>query len=63
MDTISLRDDLLTGAKAIADYLGWPERRVYHFASKKYLPIGSVGGLLTARKSELDRALSVTEAA
>jgi hypothetical protein len=53
-----LSDDLLTGATAIAEYVGWNERRVYHAASQGYLPIGRAGQLLIARKSELDRALS-----
>ena len=54
----SLADDLLTGAPAIAEYVGWNERRIYHAASQGYLPIGRAGQLLIARKSELDRALS-----
>jgi hypothetical protein len=48
--------DLLTGAKAIAQYLGWSQRKVYH--AKKYLPIKSVGAVLIARKCELDDATS-----
>jgi hypothetical protein len=51
-----LKADLLTGAKAIAEYLGWPERKVFY--AQKHLPIGNVGRLLIARKSELDKALS-----
>jgi hypothetical protein len=54
----SLAGDLLTGASAIAAYLGWPERRVYYFAEKKHLPIGRVGSMLVARRSQLDRALT-----
>jgi len=60
---IPLREDLLTGAKAIADYIGWPERRVYYAADRKHLPIGHSGNLLIARKSELDRALSPSSTA
>ena len=52
------RDDLLTGAAEIGDYLGWNARKVYHAAEKGYLPISKVGVILTARKSELQRALS-----
>jgi hypothetical protein len=61
----SLADDLLTGASAIAAYLGWPERRVYYMAEKGYLPITHVGTLLVSRRSQLDRALTFdnTEAA
>ena len=55
---IPLNEDLLTGAKAIADYLGWPTRKVYYAYSKNYLPITSVGQVLIGRKSELNRALS-----
>ena len=47
----ALADDLLTGAAAIAEYLGWNQRRIYHAASQGYL--------LIARKSELNRALSL----
>jgi hypothetical protein len=58
--TTPLSEDLLTGAQAIADHLGWPIRRVYYVADRKALPIGHVGALLIARKSELDRALSAS---
>jgi hypothetical protein len=57
-DDVPLHDDLLTGAPAIAAYLGWPVRRVYYAAEQEYLPIGRIGKLLTARKRKLDRALS-----
>jgi len=56
--TDDLAADLLTGASAIAAHLGWEVRRVYYVADKKYLPIRQIGKLLTARKTELDRALS-----
>ena len=56
--SFSLSDDLLTGAPAIAAYLGWNTRRVYHAVRMKYLPIKRIGGTLIARKSELNRALS-----
>lgn len=61
----SLRDDLLTGAPAIAEFIGWPVRRVYYAAERKMLPIGRVGTMLIARRTELDRALSglISEAA
>lgn len=57
-----LSADLLTGAAAIAGYIGWPPRRVYYAADRKQLPIGRVGQILIARKSELDRALSYDSA-
>jgi hypothetical protein len=59
MSATPLREDLLTGASAIAEYLGWSQRRVYYCADKGYLPIVRSGAILTARKSQLDRALSV----
>ena len=58
-----LRDDLLTGAIAIAEYTGWTVRRVYYAAEQKHLPIGRVGQTLIARRSELKRALSGERAA
>lgn len=57
-EAVSLRDDLLTGASEIAEYLAWPKRRVYHAARCKHLPITHVGAILVARKSELNRKLS-----
>jgi hypothetical protein len=62
MSSIPLRDDLLTGASAIADYTGWPVRKVYHAASRGYLPVMRIGPILLARKSELDRAFSAEAA-
>jgi hypothetical protein len=56
--SVPLREDLLTGCAAIAEYLGWNERRVYYVADKGYLPIKRIGNILTARKSELDKSLT-----
>lgn len=55
-----LSDDLLVGARAIADWFGWAgktgERRVYNMAEKRQAPIHRIGGLgLCARKSSLRR--------
>jgi hypothetical protein len=58
MPNNDLRDDLLTGAAAIADFTGWKVRKVYHVAERGHLPIKRAGGILIARKSELRRALS-----
>jgi hypothetical protein len=58
MSTTKLGDDLLTGAREIGEFLGWPERKVYHAASRGYLPVGYVGPILIARKSELTTTLS-----
>jgi hypothetical protein len=60
MKSAPLSEDLLTGAREIGQYLGWPTRRVFYFYGQKRLPIRSVGRMLVARKSELDRALSAS---
>ena len=61
-EAVSMRDDfrndLLTGASEIAEYLGWSKRRVYHASRTGHLPMTHAGALLVARKSELSRALS-----
>jgi len=59
--TTPLSADLLTGAEQIAAYLGWPTRKIYHARRQGHLPIRSVGAILIARKSELDRVLSALE--
>ena len=51
-----LTDDLLQGAKAIAEYMGqgWTERKVFNAFEQRSLPIHKVPGLgITARKSTL----------
>ena len=55
---VPLNQDLLTGCRAIAQYLGWPERKTYFVAQQGHLPIRAVGRSLIARKSELNGALS-----
>ena len=51
-----LRDDLLTGAKAAADYIGATPRTVYHMAENGTLPCVKRGKRLFFRKSELEAA-------
>lgn len=59
----TLADDLLEGADAIAAFLGWKPRRVYHVAEKGCLPIHKVVGLgLVARKSTLRAAFEQLDA-
>lgn len=53
-----LAEDLLSGAKAAADYLGESPRKVYDMAGKGELPCIRKGQKLYFRKSELDRAFS-----
>lgn len=52
----TIRDDLLTGADAIAMFLfGDPKkrRRVYHLADGEQLPVFRLGNMVCARKSAL----------
>ena len=64
-DNTPLKENLLTGAAAISEYLGkdWPARRIYYAAERGYLPIKRVGNTMTALKSELDRHFSATQSA
>ena len=49
------KDDLLNGAQEIADYLGWPARRVYYQIEKGGLPVKRLGA---AHSSPVDRRSS-----
>jgi hypothetical protein len=51
-----LADDLLNGAREIAEFLGTNTREVYHLAKHKRLPIGRLGKKLIASRSGLRRA-------
>jgi hypothetical protein len=46
-------DDLLLGANAIAEFLGIEPKQVYYFASRRLIPAGKLGGILTASKQKL----------
>ena len=51
-------DDLIVGAKAIAEFMRWPgqERRIYNLAEKGAMPIWNEVGLgVVASKSALKR--------
>jgi hypothetical protein len=50
-----LADDLLLGARAIADELGLDEHAVYYLAKMKRLPIGKLGKNLIASRATLRR--------
>jgi hypothetical protein len=62
---IPLRDDLLTGAEEISDFLGpsWPLRKVYHAARCGHLPISKSGHILTASKRRLSEEIFAKSAA
>ena len=49
-----LKNDLIFGAKAAADYIGLTERSIYHMVEQKKIPHGRVGMRIFFRRSELD---------
>ena len=49
----SLADDRLRGAKAIGDFIGESEKRVYYLAERGYLPLGRLGATLIGSKAAL----------
>lgn len=52
-DNDNLAADLLRGADAIASFLGFPRRAVYHAVSRGHLPSFKVGETICARRSTL----------
>ena len=50
-----LGDDLLFGAKAIADYLGVPVRKVFYWGETGQLPLFKMKKQWAGRKSTLTR--------
>ncbi len=51
-----LSADLLSGAKAAADYIGEKPRTIYHMAEAGLIPVIRKGRKLYFRKSELEAA-------
>ena len=51
--TMNLADDLLNGAKEIADYINQGQRRTYHLLETGQLPASILGGRWTSRKSTI----------
>jgi len=51
-----LSSDLLSGAKAAAEYIGETPRAVYHMTEQGLLPVIRKGRKLYFRKSELEAA-------
>ncbi len=60
---MELKDDKLKGAKAIAEFLGEDERRVFYMLEKNQIPGVKYGGLWNARKSTLVKHIEKLEAA
>jgi len=47
--------DLLTGAEAIAAFIGVKPRRIYHLVETRRLPVFRIGNTVCARRSTLLR--------
>lgn len=60
---VSIADDMLEGADAIAGFLGLSKRQVYHLTSSSRLPVFRLAGTLCARRSVLLDYIARQEAA
>jgi len=58
----NLAADLLRGADAIASFLGFPRRSIYHSIAKNHLPHFRIGETVCARKSTLTAWIAEQEA-
>lgn len=59
---MELKDDKLTGAKAIAKFIGEDERRTFYLLEHKQLPAFKLGGRWATRKSTLMKHYEKLEA-
>ncbi|MCO5156126.1 MAG: helix-turn-helix domain-containing protein [Aquamicrobium sp.] len=59
----NIAGDILRGADAIARFLGFPRRTIYHLASKNGLPHFKLGETICARKSTLANWIAEQERA
>jgi hypothetical protein len=59
----NLAADLLHGAKAIGEFLGIPERRVFYYVAQGYLPVTRIGELIVASRSVLRKHFTEKTAA
>jgi hypothetical protein len=64
MENEALAGDLLDGVAAIAEFTGWPERRIYYEAELGRLPLFKLGGgrKWQGRKSTLRQHIAKLEA-
>lgn len=58
-----LAEDLLSGAKAAADFIGESPRAIYHMVERGQLPCTRKGRKLYFRKSELEASFRAERAA
>ncbi|RRH90049.1 hypothetical protein EH240_33515 [Mesorhizobium tamadayense] len=59
----NLASDILRGADAIAAFLGFPRRAIYHLVSKGGIPHFRLGETVCARRSTLTEWISEQERA
>jgi hypothetical protein len=59
----TIRDDLLEGAEAIAAFLGFKRRQIFHLVKEHRLPVFRLGQKICARKSTLLAHLAKLEVA
>jgi hypothetical protein len=62
-DERPLREDLLFGAAAIAQYVGITERQARHQIDQGNLPVARLGRLIVGSKSQLRQCLTPKPAA
>lgn len=62
-DSMPLAKDILRGAAAIAEFMGFPRRAIYHMASNGSLPVFRMGDIVCARRSTLTAWIRAQESA
>lgn len=62
-DNMPLAADILRGAAAIAEFMGFERRVIYHLAAKGNLPVFRTGDIVCARKSTLMAWIDAQESA
>ena len=55
-DESSLANDILRGAKAIADFIGETEKRTRYLAERAVIPVGKEGGIPSPRRGDFGNA-------
>jgi hypothetical protein len=56
-----LAEDLMVGAKPIAEFMGLPVRQIFYLAETGRLPLFKIGNKWAARKSAIERHLANLE--
>jgi excisionase family DNA binding protein len=62
-DNDNIANDILRGADAIAGFLGFPRRSIYHAVAKGHIPSFRVGDIVCARRSTLTAWIAEQERA